>query len=391
MMIPVWMFALEPEPIRWSIPFTENFNGPWTGGAPTNWSKEFVSGTTNWVQSSGCLENESGGPGLSPAGGYNALFYQEDWDEPETYLITPALDFGSSTYNAKLSFWHVQRDWSGDQDTLSVYYRIPAWSESNEKYEGDWILLASFTGSIPDWIQTTIDLPSVDSLYQIAFKGYAYYGYGVGIDQVEVTASETALPIELSLFTARIEGRSVIIEWTTESETENVGYIIERQKDNSDIWVKLADYKSHETLCGQGTTTGTHNYIYHDTDIEAGETYSYRLSDVSENGDIIAHSSIDITMNDISKTGIEKIYPNPFNPSTFISYTLQGDSDVTITIFDIFGRKVKNLQQGHQSAGAYHVYWNGNNDMDQKASSGTYLIRMETGNYSEIKKVVLMK
>ena len=155
------------EPARTSIPFTENFNGPWTGGAPTNWGKEFVSGTTNWVQYNGCLyydeESGTGGPGSSPAGGYNALFYQEDYSEPETRLMTPIFDFGAKTANAKLKFYHAQKEWGGDQDSLYIYYRIPVWDSNAGVYTGIWILLESYTEDIPDWIQSTIDLPSPGS------------------------------------------------------------------------------------------------------------------------------------------------------------------------------------------------------------------------------------
>jgi FlgD Ig-like domain len=318
------------------------------------------------------------------------LFAMEDWSEPETYLILPAVDFGSSIYNAKLSFWHVQRDWDGDQDKLYVYYRIPVWHVMYG-YEGAWILLASFTDPILDWTHTTIDLPSVGPRYQIAFKGYSFYGYGVGLDKVEISASETPLPIELTSFTARSEERTVVLEWKTESETENVGYILEKQTSNSSTWLKLADYQSHEVLRGQGTTTCPSEYVFIDVDVVAGESYSYRLSDVSENGDIIAHPSIDISMNDISKTQIEKIYPNPFNPQTDISYSLHEDSDVKIRVVDIFGRIVKTLQNGDQTSGSYHVYWNGCNDSNTQAPSGMYFIQMQTDNSNEIQKVVLMK
>ncbi len=183
----------------------------------------------------------------------------------------------------------------------------------------------------------------------------------------------------------------MILEWATESETENVGYILEKQTNNSGTWVKLADYQSHEALRGQGTTTSPSEYMFIDVEVEAGESYFYCLSDVSENGDIIAHPSIDITMNDISKTGIEKIYPNPFNPQTYIAYSLQEDSDVKIRVVDIFGRIVKTLQNGDQTSGSYHVYWNGSNDRNTQAPSGMYFIRMQTDNTNEIQKVVLMK
>ena len=109
---------------------------------------------------------------------YNALFYQEDWSEPETRLISPPLQFGSLTHNTKVSFWHCQSAWDGDQDNLTVYYRV---SDA-----GSWVQLTHYPESIGTWTLQSLDLPSPTNRYFVCFKGYAYYGYGIGLDDVLV-------------------------------------------------------------------------------------------------------------------------------------------------------------------------------------------------------------
>jgi len=189
----------QPERGRMPLPFIENFDESWNSGAPSNfpyvWTKNFISNYTNWEQYDGCLNNT---PGVSPAGGSNALFYIEDWSEPETMLITPAIDFGNYTVNPHLSFWHCQHEWAGDQDTLGIYYRNPTWNEGSGKYQGDWTFLTSFNYNIPDWTQTTIMLPQISERYQIGFMGYAYYGYGIGLDQVEVSGQHSGFSFDLT-------------------------------------------------------------------------------------------------------------------------------------------------------------------------------------------------
>ena len=178
-----------PTPPVMTVPYTEDFNGPWSGGAPSNypniWSKQFISGTTNWVQYSGCIDE------APPAHcGYNALFYQKNWSEPETRLISPPLEFGSLTRNTKLSFWHCQSDWPDDgvsnQDELTVYYRLAD--------AGSWVELTHYPNNIPTWTLQTLELPSPTNRYFVCFKGYAFYGYGIGLDDVYVTGQLPTTP-----------------------------------------------------------------------------------------------------------------------------------------------------------------------------------------------------
>ena len=83
---------------------------------------------------------------------------------------------------------------------------------------------------------------------------------------------------------------------------------------------------------------------------------------------------------------LEQNYPNPFNAATTISYELPKASDVKIEIYDIGGRKVASLDEGKQIAGKHSIQWNAGG-----LSSGVYFYKINAGNYSETKKLVLMK
>lgn len=90
--------------------------------------------------------------------------------------------------------------------------------------------------------------------------------------------------------------------------------------------------------------------------------------------------------------------PNPFNPSTSITFSLSQKAEVTLTIYNIMGETIHTLTQGNRSAGEYSILWNGQNSQGQKLPSGVYFYRLEAramdkGNilFTDTKKMILMK
>lgn len=87
-------------------------------------------------------------------------------------------------------------------------------------------------------------------------------------------------------------------------------------------------------------------------------------------------------------------YPNPFNPSTTIHYTIPQDvnfTQVRLEIFNVLGQKVRTLVEQELSAGSYTVVWNGKNDFGKSVPSGFYIYRLQAGEFSAMKKMVLMQ
>jgi len=83
---------------------------------------------------------------------------------------------------------------------------------------------------------------------------------------------------------------------------------------------------------------------------------------------------------------ISQNYPNPFNATTAIQYNLPEQSQVIINIYDILGRKVQTLVNKQQPTGYHQVIWNANDK-----TSGMYFYKIQAGEYSEAKKMVLLK
>ena len=89
-------------------------------------------------------------------------------------------------------------------------------------------------------------------------------------------------------------------------------------------------------------------------------------------------------------------YPNPFNPETWIPFQLAQDSTVTARIYDVTGKQIRIIELGHLSAGNYvesnrAIYWDGRTEDGEFVSSGTYFYQIEAGDYTETRKMVILK
>ena len=142
---------------------------------------------------------------------------------------------------------------------------------------------------------------------------------------------------------------------------------------------------------GLGDSPVGHNYRFVDENITSGTTYNYRLAEVTWNGDRIVLPSV-VTV----EAGIESAlptefslmqnYPNPFNPSTQISFSLPVASKATLTVFDALGRNVGTLVNGSLSAGVHSVNFDAAN-----LSNGIYFYQLKAGDFSAVRKMMLLK
>ena len=213
------------------------------------------------------------------------------------------------------------------------------------------------------------------------------------------------VPVEFTSFTASVDrSGSVVLEWVTESEIENLGFILERRDEigssssspqDPGEWGEIANYITHPELQGQGSVTYRTEYSYTDDTVEVGKTYNYRLADVSYAGDKDYHSlmvlSVNVTAAVPDRFVLHPAYPNPFNPITVIEYDLPKESHVTLVVYDVTGREVATLADGLEQAGRSSVSWNGKDDLGQPVGAGVYLYRIQADRFSRTRKMVLLK
>lgn len=226
----------------------------------------------------------------------------------------------------------------------------------------------------------------------------AYNMSGALIDNVSIIKEDISLPVEISSFTVFQEKNAVKLEWITESEAENRGFIIERKIERKTNWEEVASYITHQELKGQGSVSHQTKYEVYDNFVDNGFTYEYRLADVNYNDEIQYHRIQKITIKQynvetlISNIKLISAYPNPFNQEIQIPYILNIESKVSLVIVDLMGRIVKHLVQNEiQPSGKYSVRWDGTNTRGAVVASGIYFPTMITQDKMRSQKILLKR
>ena len=107
--------------------------------------------------------------------------------------------------------------------------------------------------------------------------------------------------------------------------------------------------------------------------------------------DVILAVDIENTILVPNEFALHQNYPNPFNPSTSIEYSLARHSKVSLTIYNILGQKVTKIVDTDQEAGQYAINWDALDDNGNETASGIYFYKIVAGDFTQIKKMLLLK
>lgn len=191
------------------------------------------------------------------------------------------------------------------------------------------------------------------------------------------------LPVELENFMVNAEGNSVYLEWNTATETNNSGFEIYRSADNIN-WVNISFVK------GNITTTTSNRYTFVDKNPTGGSSFKYKLKQIDLDGSF-KYSEVQEVILLPAKFELFGNYPNPFNPSTNIKYSIPARSRISINIYSITGEKILTINKTHE-AGNY------TESIDLKSyASGAYIYSLEaveeegSRNFTSFKKMLLIK
>jgi hypothetical protein len=212
---------------------------------------------------------------------------------------------------------------------------------------------------------TEINVLFYDAL--LAGTGTGFYGH-----------SYSALPVELTSFTAAVDGVKVNLNWETATEVNNYGFTIERRIKNEE-WNKIA------FVNGSGNSNSWKSYSFVDANPPTGEV-QYRLRQIDFDGKFEYSSIASVNIAAPSSFKLVQNFPNPFNPATVIKFELPQASHVKLRIFNSLGEEVVSLINEKKEAGFYSVNFNA-----KQLPTGVYLYRLETNGYSLTKKMLLIK
>lgn len=104
----------------------------------------------------------------------------------------------------------------------------------------------------------------------------------------------------------------------------------------------------------------------------------------------IAAAVLDLDWYDVPVT-LGQNYPNPFNPETTIPYTLEEETTVTLAVYDLAGREVNRILHDRQTAGSYTGFWNGTDQSGLRVPSAVYFVRLQAGDRTLTKKMILTR
>jgi hypothetical protein len=235
-----------------------------------------------------------------------------------------------------------------------------SFTPNSNTFFGDYSGIAAFNGKVyPTWMRLD---GNVLSVYTAPFSD-----------------TSSILPVELSNFSSSINNGKVELSWKTSTENNNYGFDLERKFENNSDWIKIGFVK------GSGNSNSPNSYSFLDSPLEIG-TYKYRLKQIDLDGHFKYSNEIEVVYNNVFYFSLNQNYPNPFNPSTTISYQLSAGGLVSIKVYDVLGKEIATLVNEIKQSGIHEVNFDAS-----EYSSGIYLYRMTVNNFTQIRKMIVLK
>jgi len=172
-------------------------------------------------------------------------------------------------------------------------------------------------------------------------------------------------PVELVSFTAISSDGTVLLTWETASELSNAGFEVE-QRVGDNLFAPIAFVE------GAGTTVQSNKYERVVTDLTPG-TYGFRLKQIDFDGTFEYSAIVLAAITVPDRFVIEPAYPNPFNPSTTLSFAVGSEQFVEVVLFNTAGQAVASLYTGTVEADRLHTVRVDAGELP----SGTYIVRLE--------------
>jgi len=259
---------------------------------------------------------------------------------------------------------------------------------------GQYGLILRTTNGGLNWFTQTSGVTNY--LYEVYFTD-PLIGTAVGSSGTILRTINGGVPVELISFTTEVLENAVKLNWSTATETNNSGFEIHKKM--SEDRSKESEWNEIGFVPGHGTTTETQHYSFTDTDIKPGK-HQYKLKQIDYDGTFEYSQIVEVEIPIVNEFSLSQNYPNPFNPVTKIKYTIpaslnpssersptdKGGTFVQLTVYDILGRVVEILVNEEKRPGVYEVDFDGSD-----LSSGVYLYKLTAGEFSDTKKLVLLK
>jgi hypothetical protein len=192
-----------------------------------------------------------------------------------------------------------------------------------------------------------------------------------------------ALPVEMTSFTASLQGTSALLNWATATETNNSGFQIERSIEGSNVWAEVA------FINGAGTSSSQKIYSYEDKNLAPG-MYVYRIKQIDNDGTATIYNPNALPKVDAGVSNAFQLggnYPNPFNPSTNLQFSVPQDGYASLKVYNMLGQEVATLFSGMARTGHFiPATFNAS-----RLASGIYFARLQYNGKSLVQRMLMTK
>ncbi len=294
---------------------------------------------------------------------------------PDNWLITPPIAIQSGY---ELNFWLCAQD----ADWPAEHYEVMLSTGGMNPNDFD-VTLTQGTLSTGDWVEVNVDLSDyAGQNCRLAFVHCDVTDmYWIKMDDIYVN---NARGEAVFAFNAEKQSRTL-----KDDGSVYVAPMMDRNRPTLDSY---NIYRDDQYLATQNNVNIT---VWNDVNVPAG-SHSYYVTAVYTDGNESDPSNTEnITGNDPDNTPrfteLNGNYPNPFNPTTTIEFSLAENAQVTIEVYNLKGQLVRTLANEKMDAGNHQVVWTGDDSQGKSVGSGVYFYKMKAGRYTATKKMILLK
>ena len=268
--------------------------------------------------------------------------------------------------------WGIKEFGDVTADLVFDYSGVPGITDDSS------LRLLKRTNSNSAWGDVTSSATQNSSAHTFSMTGLSSFSEFSIADN-----GENTLPVELNIFTANSVDGNITLNWSTATEVNNYGFEVQRSSLSASP--VRTEWETLGFVEGHGNSNASNNYSFTDTNPPSG-TLEYRLKQIDTDGSSKYYYTDAVEIEAPKVFKLVQNYPNPFNPTTVITYSIPNASDVTLKVYNIIGEVVSTLINQHQKAGKFNVTFNASN-----LPSGVYFYSIQAGQYSSVKKMLLLK
>ncbi len=327
------------------------------------------------------------------------IFYYDgsSWSMQEKLTASDGSTFGNSvSISGDFAVIGASADdengyWSG---SAYIFHRSgTSWSQEDKLTASDGISWDRFGWSVSiSGDYAVIGVPFDDDNGSASGSAYIFYRCGTSwAEQTKLTASNASADDRFGRAVSISGDYAVVGAMWDDDNGSNSGSANIFQR-NGSSWSQ------------QGLLTASDGAAYDDFGISVSISGDFAVIGASgddDNGDdsgsTYFYENLYIAVNPSSVQGIEypelkSAYPNPFNPTTTISFSIPNDNEVELTVYNIIGQKIKTIAQKEFNKGYHSINWNGDDELGKMVSSGIYFYKLNVNGKTEaVKKCLLLK